>query len=210
LWRPFTARINPPLDFEGLASGTRIISVVVAVPMPGPRIAKGDRVTLRTVEREDVPFLQRGRTNPELRYSLGNSPTNQEVIDASDEDADRFLVCLNGTDAGPGHPDEDDVQRIGVVGVEDMEWRRPELGYWLVPEVHGEGYGKESVSLLIDYVFRTYAHPAVGAVAYEFNEASRGLLNSLGFAEEGRIRKERFIDGEYVDTIQYGLLRREW
>jgi len=33
---------------------------------------------------------------------------------------------------------------------------------------------------------------------------------SLGFTEEGRIRKDRFIDGEYVDTVQYGLLRREW
>lgn len=26
----------------------------------------------------------------------------------------------------------------GVVSVEDAEWRRPEFGYWLVPEVHGE------------------------------------------------------------------------
>jgi len=50
----------------------------------------------------------------------------------------------------------------------------------------------------------------VGAVAYEDNDASRGLLESLGFSEEGRIRKDRFIDGEYADTIHYGLLREEW
>jgi len=45
-------------------------------------------------------------------------------------------------EAGPGQPTEDDVGRIGAVHVEDAEWRRPELGYWLVPEVHGRGYGK--------------------------------------------------------------------
>lgn len=196
--------------------------------MPGARVASGDGVTLRTVESEDVAFLQRASANPEIRYPLGNPLRNREAIDVSDEDGtDRFLVCLEGEertpgegasrensngddDAGPGRPDEDDVRRIGEVTVNDADWRRPELGYWLVPAVHGEGYGTEAVSLVIDYVFRTYAHPAVGAIAYEFNEASHGLLESLGFSEEGRVRRDRFIDGEYVDTIRYSLLREEW
>jgi RimJ/RimL family protein N-acetyltransferase len=178
--------------------------------MPGARIAEGERVTLRTVEREDAPFVQRGSANPELRYPLGTPLRSQEAIDIPDEDADRFLVCLDGDDAGPGQPNEGHVRRIGAIGVEDADWRRPELGYWLAPELRGEGYGKEALSLVVEYTFRTYAHPAVGAAAYDFNEASRGLLDSLGFSEEGCIRKDRFIDGEYVDTIQYGLLRREW
>lgn len=178
--------------------------------MPGARIKSGERVTLRTFEREDIPFLQRASANPEIRYPIGNPLENQDQIEERYEDgnSDQFLVCLD--DAGPGQPDEDDVRRIGVISVDDADWRRPELGYWLIPEVHGEGYGKESVSLVIDYVFRVYAHPAVGAGAYDFNEASRGLLESLGFTEEGRIRKDRFIDGKYIDMIQYGLLRREW
>jgi ribosomal-protein-alanine N-acetyltransferase len=179
--------------------------------MPGARITNGERVTLRTVEQEDIPFIQRGCTNPEIRYPLGTPLRNQDQIEEQHEDGDedQFLVCLDDN-AGPGQPDEDDIRRIGVISVEDVDWRRPELGYWLVPEVHGDGYGKEAVSLVIDYVFRVYDHPAVGAGAYDFNDASRGLLESLGFSEEGRIRKDRFIDGEYCDTIQYGLLRREW
>lgn len=177
--------------------------------MPGARITQGDRVALRTVEEDDVPFLQRGCTNPETRYPLGTPVQNQEQLELAGDEKDQFLVCLD--DAGPGQPAEsEDVRRLGVVSVEDMSWRRPELGYWLVPEVHGEGYGKEAVGLVVDYVFRTYAHPAVGAVAYEFNEASRGLLESLGFEEEGRVRRDRFVDGEYVTTVQYGLLRENW
>jgi ribosomal-protein-alanine N-acetyltransferase len=179
--------------------------------MPGVRVTSGERVTLRTVEREDIPFLQRASANPAIRYPLGTSVKNQEQLEEGFEDAsnDQFLVC-EGDDAGPGQPDEDEVRPIGVVSVEDADWRRPELGYWLVPEIHGNGYGKESVSLVIDYVFRVYDHPAVGAIAYDFNDASRGLLQSLGFTEEGRIRKDRFINGEYIDSIQYGLLRQEW
>lgn len=180
--------------------------------MPGARITDGDRITLRTVEQEDVPFLQRGTANPELRYSLGSRLMNQtqveeEVLDHSD---DQFLVCLDEINAESGQAHENETKPIGVVFVGDANWRRPELVYWLVLAVHGSGYGKEALSLVIDYVFRVYAHPAVGAGVYEFNEASQNLLTSLGFSEEGRIRKDRFVDGDYVDTIQYGLLRTEW
>jgi ribosomal-protein-alanine N-acetyltransferase len=166
--------------------------------MPGARIAQGERVTLRTVEAEDAPFHQRAMANPELRVPIGNPLLNREQMEVPSErerGSAQFLVCLDGEDAGPGTPDEDDVRRLGVVYVGDADWRRPELGYWLVPEVHGEGYGREAVSLVIDYAFDTYDHPTVGAQAFDFNDASRGLLESLGFEEEGRIRKDRFIGG---------------
>lgn len=180
--------------------------------MPGARVQQGDRVTLRTVEDEDVQFLQRGFTNSALRYPLGSSLKTRTQIEAwlENDDADQFLVCLDEETAGPESPDETDVRPIGFVSVNDADWRRPDLVYWLVPEVHGEGYGTEAVSMVIDYVFRVYDVPAVGATAYDFNDESRGLLESLGFAEEGRIRKDRFVDGSYRDTIQYGLLREEW
>lgn len=179
--------------------------------MPGARVASGERVTLRTVEREDVSFLQRGN-NPELRVPMGSPIRTLDRIEESFEETsdDKFLVCLDGEDAGPGQVDADDIRRIGFVSVEDADWKRPELAYWLVPDVHGEGYGREAISLAIDYAFRTYEAPAVGGGAFAFNDASRGLLESLGFAEEGRRRKFMFVDGEHRDMVQYGLLRREW
>ncbi|WP_415382335.1 GNAT family N-acetyltransferase [Halosimplex sp. TS25] len=179
--------------------------------MPGARITSGDRVTLRTVEEEDLPFLQRASANPEIRSPLGSYLRNQEAMEVSEErGTDRFLVCLDGEDAGPGQPEEDEVRRIGAVNAEEMHYRRPELGYWLIPEVHGQGYGKEAVGLVIDFVFREYDEPAIGAGAFDHNDASRGLLESLGFTEEGRRRKFMFADGEYRDMVQYGLLREEW
>lgn len=180
--------------------------------MPGARITNGEQVTLRTVVSQDISFLQRAFANPELRQPMGFPVLNQEQIDIPTEkqDGDQFLICLDEDGASRGQPAEEAVERIGAVYVDDVDWRRPNLRFWLLPAFHGESYGSEAVSLTIEYVFRTYSHPAVGAVAYEFNDASRGLLESLGFIQEGRIRKARFIDGEYVDTIQYGLLRSEW
>ena len=180
--------------------------------MPGAVVSEGERVTLRTVEEEDRAFCQRASANPEIRVGIGNPVRSRAELGdvAEKEDGDQLLVCLDSDDAAPGSPDEDRTTRIGWVGVDDVSYRRPDLAYWLATEFHGEGYGTEAVALLVDYTFATYDHPAVGAIAYDFNDASRGLLESLGFEEEGRIRRDRFIDGAYVDTVHYGLLREEW
>jgi ribosomal-protein-alanine N-acetyltransferase len=180
--------------------------------MPGARIASGDRVTLRTEETEDVPFLQRARANPELRHPIGNPVTNQEQmgVPAERPSSDHLLVCLDDESAGPGQPAEDETERIGRVGVVDAHYKRPELGYFLVPEAQGEGYGREMLELAIDYTFGQYDTPVVSAKAFGFNEASRGLLESLGFEEEGRLRKYMFVDGAHRDMVFYGLLGETW
>lgn len=183
--------------------------------MPGARVASGKRVTLRTLEREDLPFLQRAYADPALRIPLGWDVKSRAEIEAEFEenlgDDERFLVCLDGEDAGPAGPDDPaDVRPIGAIGLATHERARTGIGAWIAPAVQGEGYGKEAVSLALDYVFRVYPHPAVYAKTLPDNDASRGLLESLGFSRDGRLREEAFWDGRYRDSIAYSLLREEW
>lgn len=178
--------------------------------MSGARVSEGERVTLRTVEPEDDAFCQRAVANPELRVPLGTSLRRRGEMDEIREAPGVGLLACLDDGAVPGSPAEDETTRIGWVGTEGDGPRRPELVYWLVPEHHGAGYGREMLALAIDYVFATNSHPAVGASVYGFNDASRGLLESLGFEEEGCRRNYGFVDGEYVDSYTYGLLREEW
>ena len=181
--------------------------------MPGSRLSNDPEtgVGLRTVEPEDADVLQQGNVRPALRHPLGSRVRAAHEVSDRIEDGeytDGYLVCLD--DGADPPPAPETVTPVGSVSVADADWRRPELTYWLVPEHHGEGYGETAVTLLLDHLFRTVDHPAVGAAAYEFNDASRALLESLGFEQEGRTRRDRFVDGEYVDTIHYGLLREDW
>jgi Acetyltransferases, including N-acetylases of ribosomal proteins len=179
--------------------------------MPGAIVTEGDRVTFRTPESEDAEFLQRGQANPAVRYPLGSRIESREELDVTTgQDGGDYFVVTVADDGGPGTPETDTYERAGFVGIDDVSWRRPELGYWVAEEHQGQGYGTEAVALAVAYTFRTYDHPAVGASVYEFNDASRRLLESLGFEREGRTRRDRFIDGEYVDTLQYSLLREDW
>lgn len=185
--------------------------------MPGPIIETGERVTLRTVERDDAEFLQRSNTDPRIRFSLGsihhsNLAQQEEGIEGwiENDGTAAYLACLDEDDAPAGTPEDGETTPIGSVSARHVDGDRPWLAYWLVPEFHGEGYGREMVTLAIDSIFRSHSVHGVNAGAYDFNEASRGLLESLGFTEEARRRQSRYIDGEYRDEVQYGLLRREW
>lgn len=184
--------------------------------MPGPIVERGDRVALRTLEREDLPFVRRAFANPQLRYPMGNPVMNGEAVEShfesnvDDDDSVQFLVCRDESGAGPGVVDAGDTDRLGVLTLDGLSWRRPELAYWLAPEFHGDGYGEEAVALGVEHAFATEPAPAVEALAYARNDASRGLLESLGFTQEGLLRKQRWVGGEYVDSVVYGLLREEW
>lgn len=168
-------------------------------------------MTLRTLEEDDFDLWQRGAANPDLRHLTGNSKARNrdDLEDAfEDDDVTLFVVCVNDS-AESGPADEDALDRVGIAVVK--QWgRSPYIGTWLVPEAQGEGYGRETGALLVDYVFRSYSRPTVKANAFDFNEASRGLLEDLGFEQEGRLRKAGFIDGAYRDKIVYGMLREEW
>ena len=179
--------------------------------MPGGIVNGGDRVTLRTLEREDLDILQRGAADPEIRHLTGNSRlrTRDDLEETlENEHVTILLVCLDDPgDPGPVEPEA--VRRVGVVNVK--EWgRNPIVGIWLAPEVQGEGYGTEAGTLLVDYVFRSYDTPTVKAKAFDYNDASQALLESLGFVEEGRLRMDAFVDGAYRDGIMYGVVREEW
>jgi RimJ/RimL family protein N-acetyltransferase len=174
--------------------------------MPGPVFISGDRVDLRVIEREDVPFLQRSRNNPELRTPLVfTEPRTHEQMETfyeeriAEENGDaQLLVC------------EPDGDPVGVVNLYDVRHDHGEIAYWLVPAAQGKGYATEAVSLLVEYAFETRGLHRVYAKAAAFNDDSRRLLERLGFSEEGRLREHLFLDGAYHDEVWYGLLREEW
>jgi len=170
--------------------------------MPGPVFIDGDDVTLRPVEREDLDFCQRGLNDPAVRAGLGAT----DPMTADDEeswyenrvlegDSVQLLVCV----------DEDPVGMIGFTNVNE-KWGAAELGYWLAPEYHGNGYATAAAHLLVAYGFDQRRLHKVYAKAFAHNEASQRVLEKVGFEREGALREQAFVDGEYVDVYRYGLL----
>lgn len=174
--------------------------------MPGPAFLPGDDVTLRTIEEEDLEFLHTQINDPAIWRPIGRSkPLNAEQEREFFENVvcnDDEIHLLIAVDSTP----------IGTIGLHsiDREARKAEIGYWIAPEHHERGYGTEATELLVGYGFDQFGLHRIAARVFEFNDASRRLLESVGFTEEGVHRDTEFIDGQYQDTYWYGLLEDEW
>jgi RimJ/RimL family protein N-acetyltransferase len=72
------------------------------------------------------------------------------------------------------------------------------------------GYGSDAVVVTLRYLFgeRRYQKCTVGVLA--FNEASEALHRTLGFTEEGRIRRAHFRSGRHWDEIVFGITVEEF
>ncbi|PSP76792.1 GNAT family N-acetyltransferase [Halobacteriales archaeon QS_3_64_16] len=175
--------------------------------MPGPVFLGGGDVALRTVEEEDIGFLQRGFTDRRIgpyvaRYrpiSRSQQRTEYEEQFVGSDDSIDLLVCANEEPVGYAHLFAIDHRR-----------GTSELGYWIVPDEQGKGYGTAAVRLITDYGFEEVNLHKLTARVHESNKVSQRLLERVGFVEEGVQREQRFLDGEYQDSHLYGLLAQEW
>lgn len=78
------------------------------------------------------------------------------------------------------------------------------LDYW------GGGYGTDAVTLFIDYCFTWFDLRRVWLSTSGKNARVQRQMEKLGFTLEGRRRRAVLFDGEWVDWLNYGLLRAEW
>jgi ribosomal-protein-alanine N-acetyltransferase len=100
---------------------------------------------------------------------------------------------------------------IGTIGyVFSQHNAQGGLGYDLARPYWRKGIMTEALRLVIRYGFSSLRLNRIQALVIPGNEASVGLLNSLGFTEEGLLREYAYFKGRYNDLICYSLLKGEF
>lgn len=170
---------------------------------------KGDKITLRTIEEEDLEFLRNGVNHPSVRVFMGNRrPQNLE------EQQDFFEGVINSDD-GSAHflvYNKDD-EKAGIISLNekgDKAEKLGEVGLWLHPDHHGNGYGTEAAKIITRYGFRQLNYHKIYTRAYEGNKASQRIWEKLGYEKEGVHKDHTFTQGEYKDVVYYGTLEGDW
>ena len=172
--------------------------------MPGPAFLYGETVTLRPVEREDLPFLQTTINDPDVWSSLAaNAPinmNNEEGWFESVGDGDDVHLLITDGD-----------RRVGMISLTSLDptFGSAELGYWIAPDEQRQGYATDAVRTITAYGFDHRRLHRIVAHVFAFNDASRTLLENVGFREEGVLRESAYVDGSYCDMYCYGVLEDE-
>jgi RimJ/RimL family protein N-acetyltransferase len=169
---------------------------------------KGEKVTLRTVERADLPRLHELKQNVELVMPAygGWSPEPLASYEKhfekhlEDEDPSYFVIEANG-------------KVIGEIFLhhKHRHWGTTQFGIGIYDSDYvGKGYGRDALNVLLDWTFRIQGYRRVSLTVGAGNERAIRAYRSCGFVEEGRFREEAFYNGRYEDVLAMGLLRSEW
>ncbi|AJR09007.1 N-acetyltransferase [Photobacterium gaetbulicola] len=76
--------------------------------------------------------------------------------------------------------------------------------YW------GQGIGYLALIPWVSHLFATKEIERVGLTTWSGNPRMMICAEKLGFLQEACLRKVRYYNGEYYDSVKYGVLRSEW
>ena len=95
----------------------------------------------------------------------------------------------------------------GILWNQGVAWLAIAIGE---PGERNQGYGQETVRLLLRYAFGELNLRRVQLSVFSYNASAIQVYEKCGFQREGTYREFLFRDGEVHDMYLYGILRREW
>jgi len=173
---------------------------------------ENEKVLLRPVARKDAPLFVKWLNDPEIIQNLLIFLPLTEI--AEEKWIEKISLSENDTVfvIEKKMPDDKAVP-IGVCGLHGISWKDRygvfgifigDKDYWR------KGLGLAAGNLLIRYGFEQLNLNRISSSVLDFNEASQGLHEKLGFEVEGERRQAIFKNGRYADEFILGLLKEEW
>jgi RimJ/RimL family protein N-acetyltransferase len=173
---------------------------------------QGEKVRLRPLRIEDAEQSFKSSLDSPTRQSLQlgiELPTSLEILKSSLEkyvgckDADGVIIFV--------------IENLEGVNVGGISWHSRHrkngtfsFGIVVNREHRKNGYAEEAVRILLKYGFWERRYQKCNSACVHTNEASIKLHKKLGFLEEGRRRRQFFLNGEYYDDVLFGLTREEF
>jgi len=170
---------------------------------------QGTRVLLRPMTQEDVPIQHSYFQDFTIQVLNGGLP-HVSPIERSQELLEGFSKKDSGFDGFAIDVDGDYIGFCSLRHVKDYP------GYYHLGVVIGnrnyweKGYGSEVVNLLLHHGFHYLGARKIGLITNAKNPRAIKCFLSCGFVEEGRCRKVKWINGEYTDIVEMGMLKEEW
>lgn len=97
---------------------------------------------------------------------------------------------------------------LGVTSLHRIDWVRAcaGLGYWVRRSVWNRGVASEAAAATLSHALGGLRLHRVEALVALENKASQRVIEKLGFTREGVAREAEYVDGRYLDHVQYSFL----
>lgn len=181
--------------------------LTISTAFPDIEIHTPPRCLLRPFRGGDLPGVFEGLSDPRVIEHYGVRYASLEATREQlrwygriqqEATGQWWCICLAGA------PE----RLIGACGFNDidLEHRRAEIGYWLLPAHWGQGLAREAVAAAIRHAFDRLGIHRIGADVDMENHASVALLARLGFTREGVRRGYEMKEGRPIDLQLFSRL----
>lgn len=176
-----------------------------------PQFATG-RLLLRAFRREDEAAFAEFAVREEFWRFLPGPALTPELVA-------QFIAARLRDAANPSGRDwifaveEQSLSRaIGMVrlSIASPEHRQGNIGFSFDGALRGRGYASEAMREVLRFGFGDLELHRITALADVENARSHAVLQKLGFRQEGRLRQNFNMRGEWRDSDLFALLRSEW
>ena len=103
-------------------------------------------------------------------------------------------------------------KHIGNIALQRLNWiyRTAEFAILLGDKTEwGKGYALEAARLLIKHGFTALNLNRIECATFDNNEGMKKLALTLGMKQEGVRREAAYKNGEFLDIVEFGVLRDE-
>lgn len=181
-------------------------------------IASGKRVILRDRLPSDVGSYLHWQTHGEWR--LYDAPWENEDVPRTAEEEDvfreRFLEKCRQEPSAPRKR-----ATVATLKGEPLGWvnrygdkrfsEAYRVGIDICEDAYlNQGIGTEALGLWVDYLFANSDVHRIGLDTWSFNRRMMRVAEKVGFVLEGAERELMEWQGEWLDLVHFGMLRREW
>jgi RimJ/RimL family protein N-acetyltransferase len=167
---------------------------------------EGELIRLRAIEDADIEWVNDHFWNANVTRFLDivwPEPVEgtRAFVERSRASEDSLALLIE-TRAG---------ERAGVCSLDGAlaRTRTADFGIWLDEQFWSRGLGTDAVRTICRLGFREMNLQRITLHVYDFNERGRRAYEKVGFREEGRLRRDQFVDGHPVDVVIMGLLAEE-
>lgn len=171
----------------------------------------GERVRLRSIEREDLPTFVRWFNDPEVRqylrmYEPMSMAKEERWFEDMLERKDDFVFAIEAQIGEQWVP-------IGNVGLHRIDWKNRtavfgialgEKAYW------GQGFGTDATRTILRFAFEELNLHRVELEVFDFNTRAIRSYEKAGFRHEGTRRQALFRYGRYHDVHLMSILQSEY
>jgi diamine N-acetyltransferase len=163
-------------------------------------------VRLRPLEREDLRFVHELDNNESVMHYWFEEAYEAyvELVDLYDkhihsQSERRFIVEHLGI-------------RVGLVELIEINHihRRAEFQIVIAPDYQGKGFAKIATYLAVEYAFTILNLYKLFLVVDTANHKAIHIYKQLKFEEEGILKQEFFVNGQYRDALRMAIFQPEF